>query len=132
MLKKSDFHSPNLHYIATLWKFSFLSITKNSFWYFICIMLVHSILVNVSAFVQKNRERNAVTGSSTYKNLKNHGVGHIERFFFKNRIKNPHLFFIGDRLWNRKNRVIARHAFPARGLKNGGATRFVKKKKHSK
>ena len=56
-------------------------------------------------------------------------VGCIEQFFFQNRIKNPHLFFKGDGLWNRKNRVITRHAFPARGLKNGGATRFGKKKR---
>ena len=59
-------------------------------------------------------------------------MGRIKRFFFKNHIKNPHLFFKGDGLWNRKNRVIARHAFPARGLKNGGATRFVKKRRKNR
>ena len=52
--------------------------------------------------------------------------------FFKNFIKNPYLFFKGDELWNRKNKTIARHAFPARGLKNGRTTRFVKKKKKKK
>ena len=67
---------------------------------------------------------------------KNRGIMHGTHwviFFFKNCIKNQHLFFKGDGLWNSKNRVIAGHAFPAHGLKNGGVTRIVKKtEKNSK
>ena len=54
-------------------------------------------------------------------------------FFFKNRFKNQHLFLKSDGFWNRKDRAIAWHAFPASPVQNSGVTHFVRKtEKNSK